>query len=214
MHLTLLSYLLAVKSVISGTSVNWYILYTMFNVLFFSYIHPQILWFSSFVIRCCYFLLLRNKTDYRDKAKARCRLKTHARSDSSLNPTLKGMFGFYHQLCYWFNTCLYTFNGEPSLSTVRTGRVTIKYRAQICSQSHTHMDSSIFYWYLHQQSSRIWLCMNRMFTLPIANLHRHSWHLAPEQMWALGLSWHSRITASYCSGNALEMLWWNSEDHA
>lgn len=134
MHLTLLSYLLSVKSVSSATSVNWYILHTMSNVLFHSYIHPQILWFSS-VIRCCYFLLLRNKTHHREKAKARCRLKIDAGSACSLNPTLKGVFGFYHQVCYWFNICLYMFNGEPSLSTARIGRVTIKYRAQIWSQS-------------------------------------------------------------------------------
>lgn len=121
-------------------------------------------------------------------------LKTHAGSASSLNPVLKGMFRFYHQFCYWFNTCLYMFNGEPSISTVRIGRVTIKYRAQICLQSHTHMDSSICCWYLHQQSSRIWLCMNRMFTFPTAYLHMHNWRPAPEQMWALGLSWHSRMT--------------------
>lgn len=136
MHFTLLSYLLSVKSVISGTSANWHILYTMFNVLFYSYIHPLILWLSSSLIRCCCFLLQRNKTDYRKKATARCRLKTHAGSASSLNPTLKSIFGFYHQLCYWFNTCLYMFNGEPSLSTVRIGRVTIKCRAQICSVTH------------------------------------------------------------------------------
>lgn len=113
---------------------------------FYSYIHPRVLWFSSSVIRCCYFLLLRNKTDYREKAKARCRLKTHAGSANSLNPTLKGMFGFYHQLCYRFNTCLYVSNGEPSLSTVRIGRVAIKYRARIRSQSAC-------------RNTPIWICL-------------------------------------------------------
>lgn len=152
MHLTLLSYLLSVKSVASGTSVNWYILHTMSNVLFYSYIHPQILCFSSSVIRCCYFLLLRNKTHYREKAKARCRLKIDARSASSLNPTPKGVFGFYYQVCYWFNICLYMFNGEPSLSTARIGRVTIKYRVQICSQftcMNTHPRGFIYL---------LWIC--------------------------------------------------------
>lgn len=69
---------------------------------------------------------------------------------SSLNPTLKSMFRFYHQLCYWFNTCNYRFNGKPSVSTIRNARVAIKYRPQICSQSACVNSSiwifSICYW--------------------------------------------------------------------
>lgn len=213
MHLIPLSYLLSVKSVASGTSVNWYVLNTMSNVLFYSYIHPWKLWFSSSVIRCCYFLLLRNKTDYREKPKARCRLKTHAGSTSSLNCTLKCMFGFYHQLYYWFNTCLYMFNGEPGLSTIRVRRVTIKYRARICSQSTcTNTAIWIYLFVIDICISSVagygcvWTeCTHFLLQICIGTADVSC-------TWTGGTT-EAQLTQqsnrdSYCSGNALEMLWW------
>lgn len=82
-----------------------------------------------------------------------------------------------------------------------------KYGHSPRAQKHTHMDSSLCYGYVHQQGSRMWLSMNRMHALPIANLHMHS--LAPEQMWTLTLSSHSRMTET---PTVQEMPWKCSDE--
>lgn len=181
----------SVKSPAPGTSIDWYILYQMSKGLFHSYTHPHIygflLWSGAAIFVSWGTEQTTGKT-----------LKPYTGSANSLNLILKSMFEFYHQHCYWFNTCNYMFNGEPSVSTIRNARVTIKYRAQICSKSAC-VNSSIrifpmCYWYKHQQSSKIWLYMNRMYAFPIAYFHIHKWGPTPERMWPLRLSWHSRIT--------------------
>lgn len=67
--------LLSVKSLAPGTSANKYILYEIF-IVFFSCTHTMCeLGFSASLIRCCYFPLLRNKTEYSENTRAMCRIR-------------------------------------------------------------------------------------------------------------------------------------------